>query len=220
MFQKYTKRTILALIISTLFLVSTVFAGQDIKIIFNGEELKLDVAPVVENDTTLVPLRHVFEAFGVSPEWDGANQTITAAKDDVVIWLQLNNKIAKIGDEEVELLAAPKAVDGRTLVPLRFISEAFGVSPVWDEATKTITINVDLSVPAEDEDVDTEVEDVDAEAEDVDAEVEDVDAEAEDVDAEAEDVDAEAEDVDAEAEDVDAEVEDADVEAEEISDAE
>jgi len=205
MFQKYTKRTILALIISTLFLVSTVFAGQDIKIIFNGEELKLDVAPVVENDTTLVPL-HVFEAFGVSPEWDGTNQTITAAKDDVVIWLQLNNKIAKIGDEEVELLAAPKAVDGRTLVPLRFISEAFGVSPVWDAATKTITINVDLSVPAEDEDVDTEVEDVDAEAEDVDAEVEDVDAEAEDVDAEVEDVDAE--------------VEDADVEAEEISDAE
>lgn len=50
-----------------------------------------------------------------------------------------NNKIAKIGDEEVELLAAPKAVDGRTLVPLRFISEAFGVSPEWDGANQTIT---------------------------------------------------------------------------------
>ena len=57
--------------------------------------------------------------------WNKSNNY--CCKDDVVIWLQLNNKIAKIGDEEVELLAAPKAVDGRTS-SFKIHFRSFGVS--------------------------------------------------------------------------------------------
>lgn len=160
MFKKYGRKTLLTLIFSCLFLVSSVFAGQDIKIIFNGEELKLDVAPVVQNQTTLIPLRHVFEAFGASVQWDGESQTITAEKDGIVIWLQLNNKIAKVGDKEVELLAAPIAIDGRTLVPLRFVSESFGAVTDWDPETKTITINTEAEESSTEESTEENAEEI------------------------------------------------------------
>ena len=46
---------------------STIFGAQEIKIIFDGTQLELNSPAVIENGTTLVPLRNVFEAFGVEP---------------------------------------------------------------------------------------------------------------------------------------------------------
>lgn len=115
-------------------------ANQAVKIVFNGTELKLDIPAVVEDGTTLVPMRNVFEAFGVTPQWDGKTQSITAIKGDTTIWLQLNNKMSKVGDKQINLNVPPKIKNGYTLVPLRFISESLGITPDWDQETQTITI--------------------------------------------------------------------------------
>jgi hypothetical protein len=137
MLKKYIKRVLLGLVSSCFLFASTLYGAQEIKIIFNEKELALNTPAVIENGTTLVPLRSVFEAFGVVPEWDGKTQTITAQKDDTVIWLQINNNVAKVGDKEVQLNVPAKTVNGYTLVPLRFISESFGVVPKWDGSTRT-----------------------------------------------------------------------------------
>jgi hypothetical protein len=114
---------------------------EQITVIVNKRILELSTPARVENGTTLVPLRSIFESFNTTPAWDKETQTITAEKNGVKIWLQLNNKKAKIGNKEVTLNVPAKSYKGNTLVPLRFISEAFGIEPKWDSAEGIVTIN-------------------------------------------------------------------------------
>lgn len=162
MVQKSIKRVLLGVLFGCFFFSSTIFGAQEIKIIFDGTQLELNSPAVIENGTTLVPLRNVFEAFGVEPHWDGSTQSVTAKKGDTVIWLQINNKVAKIGEQEVQLNTPAKIINNYTMVPLRFISESFGVVPEWDGSTSTITINsISTSTEVSEEESDDE-EDIEA----------------------------------------------------------
>ncbi len=101
---------------------------------------KLDTAPFVENGSTLVPFRTILEELGYIIEWDSESSTITAKKGDSSIILKIDNKKATVGGIQQEMSVAPKIVSGRTVVPLRFISENSGAKVVWDATTKTIYI--------------------------------------------------------------------------------
>ena len=50
--------------------------------IVNGEEFTMDVAPVIRNERTLVPMRFISERFNMTVEWDEDSQTIIA--EDIV----------------------------------------------------------------------------------------------------------------------------------------
>ncbi|MGM9551188.1 MAG: copper amine oxidase N-terminal domain-containing protein [Clostridia bacterium] len=99
------------------------------------------VEPVIQNNRTLVPLRAISEAYGAEVEWDGETQTIIITKDETVIVMQIGSEKAYVNDEEVTLDVAPKMVKYRTLVPLRFISEAFGFKVEWDQESLTVVID-------------------------------------------------------------------------------
>lgn len=62
----------------------------------------------------------------------------TASPREVI--LRINSHKASINGREVELVAAPVVVNGTTMVPLRFVAEAFGLEVTWDAANKKITI--------------------------------------------------------------------------------
>ena len=47
---------------------------------------------------------------------------------------------ASVNGEVTELDVPARLVDGRTLVPLRFVSEALGAQVKWDDPTQTVTI--------------------------------------------------------------------------------
>lgn len=134
------KRWVIGVMVLFLCLPSMSMANQRTRIVFNGRELKLDTPAVVEQGTTLVPLRNVFEAFGAKTHWDAKTRSITATMGETTIWLQVNNKTAKVGNKQIKLNVPAKIKNGYTLVPLRFISEAFGVEPIWNAKTRTITI--------------------------------------------------------------------------------
>lgn len=119
-------------------LVGTVHAGP--RVILDGRELSFDVPPAVENGRTLVPLRSIFEALGASVQWDATTQTVTATKGDVAIHLVIGGQ-AKRNGVPVALDVPAKVIDGRTMVPLRFVSEAMGADVVWNGDTQTITIS-------------------------------------------------------------------------------
>ena len=55
------------------------------------------------------------------------------------IRLVINNRTAHVGDTAHTLDAAPFMVDGRTMVPFRFIGEALGAEVGWDPATRTVS---------------------------------------------------------------------------------
>ena len=69
-------------------------------------------------------------AFGVLP--------VNAADN---ISLQVNNSTASVDGKDVEMDASPVVVDGRVMLPVRFVSEHFGNSVNWDATTKTVSIS-------------------------------------------------------------------------------
>jgi hypothetical protein len=60
-----------------------------------------------------------------------------------IIKLQIGNKIAYVDGNELTLDVPPQIINGRTMVPVRFISEGLGAEVGWDGATKTVTITMD-----------------------------------------------------------------------------
>lgn len=124
------------------------FAADDITVKLDGLNINFDVAPVIENDRTLVPLRAIFEALGASVYWDGEEQTVISAKDNRTCTFQIGNANMFVttatgagSDTVIKSLDVPaKIKDDRTLIPLRAVSEAYECSVAWDEATRTVTI--------------------------------------------------------------------------------
>ena len=111
-----------------------------ITVTHNGELINFDQPPIAENGRTLVPLRAIFEKLGATVAWDGNTQTVTATKGDVVITLTLNNTTATKNGQPVILDVPAKAINGRTLVPVRFIADCFGVTTGWDGESQRVIL--------------------------------------------------------------------------------
>lgn len=113
---------------------------EPIKVYNDGNQIKFSTNPVSESGTTLVQFRPVFEALGISIEWDAESQTITGKKADLEIILKINDSTAIVNQQQVKLSVAAKIINGSTFVPLRFIGEASGKEVMWYEETRTIQI--------------------------------------------------------------------------------
>jgi ankyrin repeat protein len=98
------------------------------------------VSPIVENDRTLVPFRNIFEAMGADVQWDKDSQTVTAKKDDITISLTIGGLAYKNG-EPITLDVPAKIINNRTMVPLRFVGEAFGAIVDWNQDFQAVLIS-------------------------------------------------------------------------------
>ena len=106
----------------------------------NGEAKTLDVAPVIENGRTLMPLRFIAEAMGATIAWDGATGTATLDDGTNKVVITLGSATAYVNGEAKTLDVAAASRNGRTLLPVRFIAESFGAEVAWDGATSTATL--------------------------------------------------------------------------------
>ncbi len=96
---------------------------------------------------TMVPLRFIAETFGARVDWDPKTEGIhiELKKSDgtmIIIDMQLRNKIAYVNGKPYVLDVAPFTVEpqGRTVVPIRFIAEAFGAKVDWNPVLQKVTI--------------------------------------------------------------------------------
>ena len=115
-------------------------ANDEISITIDGKPKIFDVMPVMEEDRVLVPMRGIFEALGATISWDDETMTVTGAKNDISVSLQIENNIAKVNDREILLATPAKLVSGRTMVPVKFVSDALGYNASWHEETNTVAI--------------------------------------------------------------------------------
>ncbi len=116
------------------------FRVGDSTLKINGTDVAVETPYVVGEGVTLVPLRVITEAFGATVGWEGETQTITLDYPGVNIILQIGNPIAEVNGRAETLLAAPELPGSSTMVPLRFISETFGATVSYDEATEAILV--------------------------------------------------------------------------------
>ena len=115
-------------------------AAQPINVVLNGQALTFDVSPNNINGRIMVPMRIIFEALGANIEWDEETATVTATTDDLTVKVTIHSPYISINGIMSAMDVAPVIADGRTLVPVRFVSEAFGAEVSWDESTSTVNI--------------------------------------------------------------------------------
>lgn len=89
------------------------------------------ITPVVRNGRTLVPVRAVAEALDSQVSWDPETREISIETDGETVILTLDSAAARINGASAALDAPAVSVNGRTMVPLRFIGEAFGLQVGW-----------------------------------------------------------------------------------------
>jgi uncharacterized protein YkwD len=112
----------------------------DIAVLVDGTPLVLDVSPLLSSGRVLVPLRAIFGALGLGLEWDELARTATAAGPGMRVELPVGSPAARVNGMTVSLDVPATVVNGRTLVPVRFIAESTGAAVEWDEAARTVRI--------------------------------------------------------------------------------
>lgn len=111
----------------------------------NGVSTEIDpeggTAPVIVSGRTLVPIRAIIENMGGSVEWNAEKRESVLTYGENVIRLTIDSETAYLNENASVLDTAPTIINGRTMLPIRFIAEGFGFDVDWDEAEKTITIS-------------------------------------------------------------------------------
>ena len=122
-------------------MVLPVLAEKRITLMVNGYECNTDVAPVLDNKRTLIPARAVFEELGATVDWDGFRQCVTIKYNGDEINLYIGQATALVNGYVRELDVPAKIIGDRTMIPLRFVGENFGMQVDWDDATFTVYVN-------------------------------------------------------------------------------
>lgn len=115
-------------------------AAPAISVYIDGARLSTDQAPVALQGRVMLPLRAIFEALDSTVNWNQWTQTVTATKGSTTVVLKLKSKTATINNQTVTLDVPAQAISGRTMVPVRFVSEALGATVNWNSTAKTVTI--------------------------------------------------------------------------------
>ena len=140
--SRYVVPIILTVLIAFVFSPSMVSAqAPEITIFVEDRWLELDVPPIIQEGRTLVPMRAPLEALGSYVEWDGAEQKITVEKDELIVEMWIGNLQARINGNTATMDVPPMLRQGRTLIPLRFVSEELGENVLWDPDYYAVGIN-------------------------------------------------------------------------------
>lgn len=113
-----------------------------IYVYYNDEIINFDVEPIIENGRTMAPFRAIFETMGAAVYYTAENgkQIVSARRGNDSLIITIGENKMYFNGKEIPLDVAAKIKNGRTLVPLRAISEAFECGVHWYGDSKTIRI--------------------------------------------------------------------------------
>lgn len=121
-------------------------APKQIRVVLDGHEISFgDAEPYLDpqSSSVVVPMRRLFNALGVPDTditWDGVNRRVEARKGQTTIQLVVDSPFAVVGADMKQLLQPAVIKGGRTMVPLRFVSETFGLKVEWDGVNRLVTL--------------------------------------------------------------------------------
>ncbi|WP_041726158.1 S8 family serine peptidase [Caldisericum exile] len=96
--------------------------------------------PIIQNGRTLIPIRTLIESLGGKVLWDAKEQKVTIELNGHSVILYIGKTYAYVDGNKRTLDVAPQIINGRTYIPLRFVSESLGMVVDYDSQSKTITI--------------------------------------------------------------------------------
>ncbi|MBS3947667.1 MAG: substrate-binding domain-containing protein [Dethiobacter sp.] len=130
----------LFLLLAALTTANSLAQAAEIRVLLDARPLSLEVKPQQEGGTVLVPLRAVLGALGAEMTWDSKARSVNIIRGRTSLALTIGNTAATRNGTTIQLAVAPRIVNGRTLVPLRFVSEALGSQVDWRSRDLTVAI--------------------------------------------------------------------------------
>ncbi len=112
----------------------------------NNQRLEMDAAPIIIEGRAFLPIRYLAEVIGAEVGWNQYEKkaTVTFKGKDIELW---------IGKYTARVDGEPKLIDsqnikvvpvvippGRTMLPLRFISENLGCKVDWNSNSREVKV--------------------------------------------------------------------------------
>ena len=137
--------------------MSTAVFAADINVSVDGTPVQwTDATPFINEDNrTLVPLRPIANALGLTVTWDSAAKQAVFSDGSFDTIFTIDSNICQFssafGEAHTEMDTEAVIANGRTYAPARYLAEAFGYTVGWDNASKSVTISseAEVSVPEE-----------------------------------------------------------------------
>ena len=127
-------------ITSLLAIAPVVSADNTISVNIDGTPVEFDVPPMIINDRTMVPMRATLEMLGADVSWDDTNRVATGIAPGISVQIPIDSDVVYRSTIEIPTDSPATIIDGRTLIPLRVVSECFGMNVSYDESTHTVNI--------------------------------------------------------------------------------
>ena len=110
----------------------------------NGNPILIDgyrgTTPVILDGRTMLPAKAIIETLGGTVLWNEASKEVTLNLDGSTIKLTLNSEIAYVNGVVKYLDVPATSINGRTMIPVKFVMDNFGASVIWNGTTGAVTI--------------------------------------------------------------------------------
>jgi uncharacterized protein len=112
----------------------------------NNEQKEMDVAPIIIEGRTLLPIRYAAEALKAKVVWNATEEKITIQFKEILVEIWIGKNLAKVNGIEKQIDSLNPKVKpiiippGRTMLPIRFITENLGCKVDWNSINQEITI--------------------------------------------------------------------------------
>lgn len=140
----YGKVICLVLIMGVSFSVRNSYAQEEIRVSVDGEYIDFseydNVYPKIVEGRTLVPMRAIFEKLKFEVEYDVNTNIAIGRNDDLRIELPIGRKDAKVNGQKIALDVVADVINGRTMIPVRFVAEKSGANVSWNAENRVVII--------------------------------------------------------------------------------
>lgn len=143
-----------------------IYKERPIQLVVRGKDIQGEMPPIVFNGNTLVPIREVFEAMEAVVEWKPETKEVYAGMNDTLVILKTNSNIAWVNGEDKNIPMAPKIINNKVMIPIRFVAETIGFNVEWMKSERIVKIdlpegennNNELEKPIEDKETNNETD--------------------------------------------------------------
>ncbi len=102
-------------------------------ILDNNATITNDVAPIIVDNRTMVPIRVITETLDGTADWNADTRTVTLNIDGKTLSMTIGQTISGFD-------VVPTILNDRTYVPVRYVAEKLGANVEWIAATQQIII--------------------------------------------------------------------------------
>ncbi len=122
------------------------YTANAVSLYLDGKILTPDVPPLIIENRTMVPVRSVFEQMGASVFWNESSKEVKIERGGLAVSFIIDSSVALVNGVQKYMDVPAKIVGsadttGRTLVPLRFISESLGWGVQWKGEDTSVFIS-------------------------------------------------------------------------------